>query len=66
MIQREIISDNLSGRAGEEETISLLLHINAVRADRSRVTGTTSFPMKDLTGIQRAHQIEIRRRNLSQ
>ena len=38
MVQREIACDNSRRRAGEEETIALLLHVNAVRADRSCIT----------------------------
>ena len=60
MIEREIVPDHFRGRAGEEETISPLLDVNAVRADRSHITVAALFPMEDLAGIERAREIEIR------
>lgn len=66
MIEREIIPEHFRGRAGEEEPISPLLHVNAVRANRSRIAVPAFFPMKDLSGIERAREIEIGRRDFSQ
>jgi hypothetical protein len=61
-----MVSDNLRSRAGEDEPISPLLHVNAVRTDRARITVAASFPMEDLAGVQRARKIEVRRRDFSQ
>ena len=63
VIEREIVSDNLRGRAGKEKPASTLLHVNAGRADRPRIAVAAFFPMKDLAGIERAREIEIRRRD---
>ena len=66
MIEREIGSDNFRSRAGEAETLSPILHVNAVRANRSRIAVAALFPMEDLAGIECAREIEIRRRRFAQ
>lgn len=65
MIQRKIVRYHLGRRAAKPEPFLPLLHVHAVRADRSRIAVSAFFPMEDLSGIERARQIEIGRYDFS-
>jgi hypothetical protein len=65
MIERKIVRYHLGRHAAKPKPLSSLLSVNAVRANRSRITVSAFFPMEDLSGIERARQIEIGRRDFS-
>ncbi len=66
MIEREVVADQCRRSARDEKLIVSLLHIHRPLVDHSHETRTERFPMKNLAGIERLREIEIRRLDLGQ
>ena len=62
MIEREIIADEFDATAAHLQRTATLLHLERFIADRSEKAVVDLVPMKDLAGIERHRQIEIRQR----
>ena len=65
MIERKIVRYHLRCHTIKQKPLLPLFHVNAARANRSRIATPAFFPMEDLSGIERARKIELGRRDFS-